>query len=236
MIRGILGLLTIFCLLTGCCCKKMECKGWKKLIENEEVSRIVAYFSAKMMKEERLDLDDSKVIYSDDHVEYDYDLWSGASYTFSSNPHIDRITLEYSTQRIVTMCEARLLLVTVVEEFLHRLNENGLVKYQLAKPFTEDNLDITINFETFYGRYVDPLYIGIVCLRNGMVKYFAFDIKNNEIDWSHQRVEPYFKSKELAYLKQEADAAYELPPINTQYAPSYYDDRYSPAYQDKFIR
>lgn len=166
---------------------------WVQKIDSEALSSIVIHFSTKMKIEKHLELEDSWAAYND---------------------YITRICLQYSSQRLLTVYDARLLLVELVEEFLYRLNNHTLVSFELNHyPFTADDLDVKINFESYYGRYVDPLYIGLVWLQAGCVHFYAFDRKDNYtylngIDWDHHRFEPYTKSRELALIKRQADLPY----------------------------
>jgi hypothetical protein len=178
-------------ILASCQIRTIGIGSWIKKIDAEEASRLMLNFAAKMKREQRLDLEDSRLVYND---------------------YIKKWYIEFSSQRLVTMCEARLLLVTVVEEFLYRINNHSLLSFEVEQfPFTASNLDIKINFESFHGLYVDPLYIGQIWLKCGCAYYYAFDRKVQDIDWSHDRWEPYFKSRELALLKQEADIPFTEP-------------------------
>jgi hypothetical protein len=173
-------------ILTGCQRVEVGEGPWVKKIDSEEVSRLVINFSRKMKQEKHIELEDSRVEYND---------------------FIKKIYLEYSSQRLLTVYDARLLMVEVVEEFLDRLNNHTILGFELEKfPFTADDLEVKINFESYYGHYIDELYVGLAWLKCGCVYFYAFDIKDEtDIDWSHDRWEPYFKSRELALLKKEAD-------------------------------
>lgn len=182
-------LLPLTLILTGCREAAVGEGPWVKKIESEEISRLVINFSKKMKSEQHLELEDSRVEYND---------------------FIKKIYLEYSCQRLLTVYEARLMIVELVEDFLDRLNNHTFLSFELQNfPFTADDIEVKINFESFYGRYIDELYVGLTWLKCGCVYFYAFDIKDQigDIDWSHDRWEPYFKSKELALLKKEADMA-----------------------------
>lgn len=203
-------------LLTGCQPREIPTGPWVKKIDSEELSRLVINFSAKMAKEQHLFLEDSYAAYNDS---------------------ISKICLRYSSQRLLTLEEARLQIVEIVEEFLYRLNNNTVLGFELETfPFTANNLDVRINFESFFGIYVDPLYIGQTWLNCGCVDFYAFDRKDNNIDWDHHRFEPYFKSRELALLQKEAkipdEERIENPPKRPQ---EYLYDRYLP-YQPGVVR
>ncbi|MBA2368560.1 MAG: hypothetical protein H0V82_06010 [Candidatus Protochlamydia sp.] len=172
-------------ILTSCQTKVVGHGPWVKKIDSEELSKIVIGFSAKMKIDKHLELEDSWAAYDD---------------------YIQRICLHYSSQRLLTVYDARLLMVEVVEEFLDRLNNNTIIGFELEHfPFTADDIDVKINFESFYGRFLDMQYVGLAWLQCGCVHFYAFDRKNLRIDWSHDRFEPYTKSRELALIKREVD-------------------------------
>lgn len=162
-----------------------------KKIDSEELSRIIVNFATKMKIDKHLELEDSWAAYDDS---------------------ILRVCIQFSSQRLLTVYDARLLMVEVVEELLYRLNNNSIISFELARfPFTARDLDVKINFESFYGRYIDEQYIGMAWLQAGCVHFYAFDRKDpslNGIDWDHHRFEPYTKSRELALLKKRADLPY----------------------------
>ncbi len=161
---------------------------WVKKIYSEEFSRLVINFSRKMKAEKHLELEDSWVAYDD---------------------YVTKICLKYSSQRLLTVYDARLILVELVEDFLYRLNNNDIISFELDHyPFTAMDLDVKLNFESYYGLYCDELYIGLAWLQAGCVHFYAFDRKDDKIDWSHDRFEPYAKSRELALLKKQADLPY----------------------------
>jgi hypothetical protein len=178
-------------LLTGCQPQVVGRGPWVKKIDSEELSRIIINFSTKMKIDKHLELEDSYAAYDD---------------------YITKLVLRYSSQRLLTVYDARLLIVELVEELLYRLNNNSIISFELDHfPFTANDLDVRINFESFYGRYIDELYVGMVWLQAGCVHFYAFDRKDpslNGIDWDHDRFEPYFKSRELALIKKEADLPY----------------------------
>lgn len=164
---------------------------WVKTVDSEELSRIVINFSVKMKIDKHLELEDSWAAYDDS---------------------IFKMVLRYSSQRLLTVYDARLLLVELVEEFLYRLNNNTIVSFELDHfPFTANDLDVRLNFESFHGRYVDEQYVGMVWLQGGCSHFYAFNRKDPSllgIDWDDHRFEPYSKSRELALIKRLADLPY----------------------------
>lgn len=187
-----LAILFIFLVLLSACQTKTVGYGpWVKKIDSEELSKIVINFSTKMKIDKHLELEDSWAAYDD---------------------YITRLCLQYSSQRLLTVYDARLLMVELVEDLLTRINSNTVVSFELANyPFTADELDVKITFESYYGRYIDEQYVGLAWLQAGCVHFYAFDRKDlsyNDIDWDHHRFEPYTKSRELALIKKQADLPY----------------------------
>lgn len=184
-------LIILGAIFTGCRTETVGTGPWVQKIDSEELSRIVINFSVNMKVEKHLELEDSWAAYND---------------------YISKICLQYTSQRLLTVYDARLLMVEVVEDFLSRLNNNMIVSFELGQfPFTADNLDVKITFESYHGRYVDEQYVGLAWLQAGCVHFYAFDRKDktlNGIDWDHHRFEPYTKSRELALLKKQADIPY----------------------------
>lgn len=191
----IMRILSFICLLFlfGCAAPKAAVPPVPvKIIDSEEMTWIVEKVTArwKHKKHQRLKLEHSQLRYS---------LAGIAS-----------LNLEFSSQEILEMCPARDLLVDLVEELLFEINTNPIIASELATaPFTPDLLSIEINFESFYGYYVDPFYIGCICLSEGMARYFTFDVKDPEWYGWHSSVEPYTKSREISMLGRAADKAYE---------------------------
>lgn len=178
-------------ILVGCHSKHIEEIPMTSNIHSEELSRIVINFSTKMKIDKHLELEDSSVFYDDSVL---------------------KISVQYSSTRLLTVYDARLLIVEVVDELLWRLNNNNIVKRELAHfPFTAADLDVKITFENYYGIHIDDLYVGTLWLQDGLVYYYAFDCRDSTylgIDWEHHRLEPYYKSRELALIKKEADLPY----------------------------
>lgn len=161
---------------------------WNSTVDVPAVERLVAFYAKAMYDLHRIELEDSCVLRDD--------------------KSIYRFNLSFSTQRLLTLCEARLLLVDVVDEFIERVNNHTVLSFQLNQfPLTEDSVDININFESFGGKFIDPLYIGKAQLWDGTSYFYAFNTKNPDADWAQFKFEPFFKSRQLARFKQEAEMA-----------------------------
>ena len=176
----------LIALLASCKTKVVHKGEWTQKINTEEISTNIIELSAKLGKDCFLFLEDSYISYNDE---------------------IKKVCLRYSSQKLLTFCEARKLIVDITEELLWRLNSADFLTYQFEQlPLTSANLDIRINFESFYGKYCDQQYVGLIWLQNNCVHFFAFDRKDIKLDWDHHRLQPYLKCKELVRIKEEVDS------------------------------
>gem|GEM_PF-3600675 len=156
-----------------------------KLVSASEITWITEKVMAKWENQEkrRLKLEHSELRYT------------GNRLTFR---------LELSSQAILEVCEARSLFADFIEDLLREINTDPIVSGELTDyPFTAEQLHVDINFESFFGKYVDPFYIGYIEMRRGMVRYYAFDQKDRERYMWHARCEPYWKTRELAAIQRE---------------------------------
>lgn len=162
----------------------------QKFVDSSEVTWVVEKIAVKWSHEcgRRLRLEHSQICY------------------FNESP---TLRLELSSQEILEVKEARYLLVDFVEDLLRELNTNPIIVDGLTYPLQPEQLRIDINFESFFGVYIDPFYIGYVQLKEGYARYYAFDQKDRERYSWHSRVEPYTKSRELAMMERAAEAQFE---------------------------
>jgi hypothetical protein len=204
--RYLIWMLVLSAIFTGCQSKIVPVGPMVKKIDSEELSRLVLTFSNEWKSVHHLELEDSWAAYDNG---------------------IKKICLRYSSQRLLDLKEARLLMVELVEEFLKRINNHTILGFELdSYPFTAEQLDVRINFESYFGMYVDPLYIGLTWLQAGCVHFYAFDRKDNDIDWDHHRFEPYSKSRELALIQKEIDLPFVEKIVPHKKPSSYIYDRY----------
>ncbi len=155
--------------------------------DTDEFSQVVWEYVVELKHDNRLILEEAYVCFGD-----------------SSN-----IRLQFITQHILELCEARALLVDVVEGLLDRINHSKSASAFLDPyPLTADQLEIYINFESYYGIYDDPYYIGWVALEKGMSYFYAFNLKNKTKDFWSVRTEPYFKSRSFVLFEREGEQKY----------------------------
>lgn len=186
--------LSLVFILSGCCC------GWNdgppsepevlyKKIDSEEMSWISQQLALKWDKELFLNLEDSNVYYGN---------------------NIHTLRYEFTSMAICDVKKARAMLVDVVEDILTAVNNNPIVSSELQSyPFTPENLEIYIDFKSFYNLYVDAYKVGFISLENGTAKYWSSDVKDNyRYNW-RSRIEPYFRSREMVQLGRAAEKIYE---------------------------
>lgn len=197
----------LICLLLLCGCTVRHYSAPVKVINSEEMTWIIAKVAEKWKHQrgQRLKLEHSATHYN--------------------QTGITSLRVELSSQEILEVNKARDLFVDFVEDLLREINSNPIISNQLAaSPFTANQLNIEINFESFYGIYVDPFYIGCICLGDGMVRYGAFDMKDEYWHSWHSRVEPYTKTREISMLERAAAKQFEEE--SQRKCPSYLNEYY----------
>ncbi len=161
---------------------------WEKKIDVEELTRTTVRYMTRMQRERKLELEDSRVYYTD---------------------CVGKIRLVISSQELYEICEARVLFTDFIEGYLQALNNNPSIRADMcSQPFVAEDLDVYINFESFFGEYVDPFYVGWIELNDGLVNYYMFTLKQYHYDRWHSRTEPYWKALEIARAQKEADTIY----------------------------
>lgn len=154
----------------------------------EEVTAVVQDFAVELKYEKRLTLENAQTYF---------------------NGGIHTIQISFRTQRLVDMCDGRELIVDIVEGLLAKLNQDIILGPAFSDfPFTANNLEVYIDFESFYGEYVDPYYLWWIGLEDGDVLYETFSLKdNNKNCWSSRR-EAYSKSREIVVYQRQAEEKY----------------------------
>jgi len=157
-------------------------------IHCEEMTSVVQEVAVELKYEKRLRLEDAKTYFNDG---------------------IHTVQINFSSQDLVDMCEARELIVDVVEKLLAKLNQDIILGPEFSNyPFRADNLEIYINFESYYGRFVDPYYITWIGLEDGDVLYETFSLKDNNRNCWAARRESYCTSREIVVYQRQAEKKY----------------------------
>ncbi|MEX1013520.1 MAG: hypothetical protein WD595_05495 [Waddliaceae bacterium] len=153
-----------------------------------EVSRLVNIYAVKLKYEKGLKLTDS-VVYHD---------W-----------RLNRVRLDFTTMNIMDLCEARELLVDLVEGLLERLNDNSIIAMDAAsRPMTNCDLEIYINFESFFVEYVDPTYTGIICMKDGIVKFTTGEGRISDPSRWKERMEYYWQTRNFVNFTRIGEILY----------------------------
>lgn len=199
--RNIILLVWVF-ILSGCCCGGKDSLPEEpefiyKKIDSEELSWISQQLAVKWERELFLVLEDSNVYYGN---------------------NIHTLRYEFTSMAICDVKKARAMLVDVVEDILDLVNRNPIVAAELQSyPFTPENLEIYIDFKSFYNIYVDPFKVGFITLEDGTAKYWAADVKNQALYSWHSRIEPYFRSREMVQLGRAAERKYDAEHPNDSF-------------------
>src|SRR5688572_6336962 len=120
--------LTLLIVLSGCCpqCDHPE-ERQMIFVNNEELSAILWDYLTELKYDKHL------------HIEHTYVCGSETG---------AKVRLEFITQNIMELCEARHLIVDVVEGLLDRINNDPIYAlYPAPYPLTPDKLEIYIEFE-----------------------------------------------------------------------------------------
>lgn len=153
------------------------------------------------------------VISYGNEVERDAQLFLLDSRACFTKDGIVKLVMHFRTQRLVDLCEGRDLIVEFVEGFLRRINSDPtIVSYLNPFPLTADRLKINIEFESFFGRYIDPLYMGRIALEKGIVFYYTHDSLDPDTTKWKQRVEPYEKAFRFSHFRNEDRMQYPESP------------------------
>lgn len=161
---------------------------WVQKIDASEITYAVQHYMAYLRHVHRLRLEEAAVYYHDT---------------------IHTLRMEFISMDVWEVCDARELLVDVVEGLLHELNNNPVLAPQyLHYPLTADDLEIYIRFESFEMVYVDPYYVTFMSLEHGMVTFYDGNVNDPKQDLWEYRVEPYYKSREFVLYGREAEAMF----------------------------
>lgn len=159
-------------------------------IHTEEVTSIVQQFAVEAKYENHLRLEHANTCYSDNGI--------------------TTIQVQFTSQDLLEMCAARELIVDLTENLLAKLNQNSTLGQEFADfPFRPGNLEIYIYFDSYFGKYVDPLYITWICMEDAEVAYYTFELQRHNNSCWHARRESYATSREIVVYEREAERRYE---------------------------
>jgi len=172
--------------LPGASTKRLRCP--EGSVDSSEVSKIAIEFGRELEDEHRLFL---------------YNSWV----TF--NGDIKKIRIDFTSQANIELCEAREVLVDVIEGYLARLQDHAVVRnYFSNAPITEKDLDIHITYKSFFNKFVDPGYISYIILEDGWSYFYSGELNDPYTDIWMQKVEPYSKTRQFVMFRRDAEAPY----------------------------
>lgn len=203
----------ILLILTGCCwdrdwrCRRKNLNPGPGptmtadfLLFSEEIPQIVLPFADELKSKERINLRHSYV-YRDD--EGNYIVW-----------------LDFYTQLLYDVDQTRRLMVHVVEGLLERLNADGQLYSRWGAPFTFEDLYVSIDFESFFGIYIDPLYISrAVLLCGNLTAFYANTATDMHSVVYHKHEEPYVSSRLFVTIEEGIDEAKKRQAIDLHAGP-----------------
>lgn len=186
-----LGFIWMFCFLAflGCTPKPATLVRTQYSPETEDVTRIVITYARELEEKYGLFLYDSRVLFDD---------------------KINKVRIDFTSQKSIMLCEAREWLVDVVEGYVHQFREDSILRTKFHnRPISYEDLEIHITFESYFNRYVDPTYTAYIILENGWSYFYGSELNIAYTDLWMQKVEPYFKTRQFVYYSREAEIPYE---------------------------
>ncbi len=152
-------------LLSGCYTSSWRCV-------DEDVTRVVISWACQL------------------HTEQFHGLILEESSSYSDD-YLRSVCVRLTTTDLIDLCEARKLLVEVAEGFIDGINYHPDIAMRLEYPFSANQLNLIITFESLFGQYVDERYMNQVRLQNGVVTYYAFDAFDPKMMGFHKHTESF---------------------------------------------
>ncbi len=181
-------------ILTSCCLNRAEDSEWYghgewvQKVDSNEIVHAVQHFMPYLRHEKHLRLEDARVFYGEG---------------------INTVRMEFLSQDILEIREARFLIVDLVEGLIAEFNQNPILGPQISQfPLSADQLEIYIEFESFNCLYNDPYYVGNIMLQDGTTHFYGFNTKYPGEDIWDYRIEPYFKSREIVINEREGEKVF----------------------------
>jgi hypothetical protein len=117
------------------------------------------------------------------------------------------LNLYFSSMDLVDLCDARYLLVDIVDTYTRMFNDNYLLSGELKlRPMLPEDLNIVITFESFFGAYVDEQYLNQIRMYKGCVTYYDFEAFDPLTDVFHRHSEAYNNTRLIVAAQMRANA------------------------------
>jgi hypothetical protein len=155
-------------------------------VHAEEVTNIVQEYSVELKHLKRV------------HLQH--------AHTYYNEGGIHTIQLEYISQDIVELCQARNLIIDISEGFLEKLNSNPILVPEFTnQAFYPFNLEIYICFESYFVKYVDPFYIKWITMEDGVISFYAANADDLEKKGWQAKKESYDTSRNIVFYERMAE-------------------------------
>jgi|GEM_PF-3107662 len=136
------------------------------------------------------------------------------------NPAIGGLCLRYTSEELFDLCQARNLLVDLVDSLLEKINTDAYVASQLTTyPLNYENLDLVITFDSFFGEYCDLQYVNQIRMDSGYVTFYAFTAFACEGNLFEIHNEPYETTQANSYYLRKAQEVFAKPEEIAELAP-----------------
>ena len=181
-------------------------------VHAEEVTSIVQEYAVELKNLKRV------------HLEH--------AYTYYNDEGIHTVQLQFISQDIIDLCQARKLIIDIAEGTLGQLNSNPcLIPEFTNQAFYPYNLEIYINFESDFIKYIDPFYIKWIVMEDSKILYYTADVDDNDKMGWHYKKEAYDTSKNIVLYHRLAEDKYKAAhePSRSVFG----DKRYYPPTNDR---
>jgi hypothetical protein len=134
------------------------------------------------------------------------------SYTYRDPCKGPVIWMDFTSQDLLDVNEARRVMVETVEGFLGRLNNDPEIAIAFNNvPFTFENLYVSIEYESYFGQYVDPLYVARTELKDSwFTASYAHTAFNERAPIFHMHKEPYESSRFFIMVQDDIEDAHRM--------------------------
>lgn len=157
--------------------------------ESEAITRIVITYARELEDTHNLFLYNSHVVFDDT---------------------IKKIRIDFTSQMSVELCEARKILVDIVEGYLKMLQGNNILRDSFEdKPVGPEILEIHVTFTSYFNKHVDFTYTSYIILEDGMAFFYNSELNAPFTDIWMKKIEPYEKTKQIVTFREEAELYYE---------------------------
>lgn len=130
--------------------------------------------------------------------------------TYYNEEGIHTVQLQFISQDILELCEARMLIVDLSETLVAKYNENPLLFHEFAGgSLSPAGLEIYIDFESYYIKYVDPFYVKWLTMEGGFIRFYTQDADDLDKNNWHYRTEAFNTSKDIVYYQRLGEEAYD---------------------------